>query len=1196
MYYESLTKQYPVSKTIRNRLIPIGATQDNIDRDNILNADLERGEKYKKAKHILDSYHRKVIEDSLKNRKIGNLDELSTLYFKSNRSVEESNKMSELMTKMRKEIASFFKKHENFKFLDKSKEIFDTILPKFVTTEEEYDIVSSFKGFTTYFTNYNAVRMNLYSDEEKSSTVAYRLINENLPKYLDNIRTYQIVKKNDISISEIEDELKDIFIPECYSNFITQENIDLYNSLIGKLNSQINLFVQKTKTRVPKMKELYKQLMSEKEGSFIEEYKDDDELLDSLNSFSNRLDSLINSKIIKDYIAILEASDGTGIFIKNDVALTSYSKICFSSWDSITNALIVDYDDNYTGKKKGEKYEEERKKILASKKSIELKTIGALFDSTGLPEYKRRLVDDVNKINEKKKEYSEIIKKHDRSRKISKNNDAIEGIKSYLDSIKELERDLKLLKGTGLEADKDINVSSTMEEILYSFIELDVIYNMTRNYVTKKPFSTEKFKLNFNRPTLLDGWDRNKEEANLGILLFKDNHYYLGIMNPAYNKCFRNVPTATSNDVYSKIEYKLLPGPNKMLPKVFFAKSNVDYYGPSQDILEKYELGTHKKGDSFNLKDCHGLIDFFKESINKHEDWSKFNFEFSDTSTYKDISDFYREVEKQGYKITYSDIDSSYIDSLVNEGKLYLFQIYNKDFSEYSKGNLNLHTIYFKMLFDQRNLDDVVYKLNGQAEVFYRPRSISEEEIILHKANEVIENKNINNEKKTSCFDYDLIKDRRYTVDEFFLHVPITANFGSTDKSQSMYNRIVNETLKADDTVNVIGIDRGERNLLYLTVVDRAGHILEQMSLNSIINGNHETDYHELLDRKEGDRLKARTNWKTIENIKELKEGYLSQIIRVIVDLMIKYNAIVVLENLNSSFMQKRTGKFEKAVYQKFEKMLIDKLNLLVLDKSREQRNALSVGGALNPLQLTAKFESFKMIGDQTGSIFYVPAYLTSKIDPTTGFVNLFYLKYESVEKTRDFFSKFESIKFNKEDYFEFKFDYDNFTDRASLTQWTVCTYGKRISKFRNKEKNNMWEDEILYPTVMLKELLTKYGVPYETGRELKSDIIAIKESDFYKGLVFIFNKTLQMRNSNTSGDEDYIISPVKNATGNFFISGIDNRLPLDADANGAYNIARKGIWVLEQIKKSEDLSKIKFKMTNKEWLSYAETHILEMI
>jgi CRISPR-associated protein Cpf1 len=44
--------------------------------------------------------------------------------------------------------------------------------------------------------------------------------------------------------------------------------------------------------------------------------------------------------------------------------------------------------------------------------------------------------------------------------------------------------------------------------------------------------------------------------------------------------------------------------------------------------------------------------------------------------------------------------------------------------------------------------------------------------------------------------------------------------------------------------------------------------------------------------------------------------------------MIIEYNAIVVLEDLNFGFKRGRF-KVEKQVYQKFEKMLIEKLNYL---------------------------------------------------------------------------------------------------------------------------------------------------------------------------------------------------------------------------------------------------------------------------
>ena len=187
------------------------------------------------------------------------------------------------------------------------------------------------------------------------------------------------------------------------------------------------------------------------------------------------------------------------------------------------------------------------------------------------------------------------------------------------------------------------------------------------------------------------------------------------------------------------------------------------------------------------------MIDFFKKSIDKHEDWCKFDFQFSDTKDYEDLSGFYREVEQQGYKISFRNVSVDYVNSLVEEGKIYLFQIYNKDFSPYSKGTPNLHTLYWKMLFDEKNLADVVYKLNGQAEVFFRKSSIVSEKPT-HLATQPIDNKNALNKKKQSTFKYDLVKDKRYTVDKFQFHVPITMNFKSTGNDN--INILVNEYIR----------------------------------------------------------------------------------------------------------------------------------------------------------------------------------------------------------------------------------------------------------------------------------------------------------------------------------------------------------------------------------------------------------------
>ncbi len=567
-------------------------------------------------------------------------------------------------------------------------------------------------------------------------------------------------------------------------------------------------------------------------------------------------------------------------------------------------------------------------------------------------------------------------------------------------------------------------------------------------------------------------------------------------------------------------------------------------------------------------------------------DTSLFNNE-DKINSYQSLDEFYKEINLYLYKISFRKISSEYINSLVEDGKIYLFQIYNKDFSSYSKGTPNMHTLYWKMLFDDTNMSDVCYKLNGQAEVFFRKSSIKIEHPT-HPANQPIENKNTLSNKKQSVFKYDLIKDKRYTIDKFQFHVPITMNFKGIGINN--INNLVNQFIQEQEDLHIIGIDRGERHLLYLTVIDLQGNIKEQYSLNEIINnynGNtYKTNYHDLLAKREKERMDARQSWKSIESIKELKEGYLSQVIYKITELMVKYNAIVVLEDLNMGFMRGRQ-KVEASVYQKFEKMLIDKLNYLV-DKKKQPEE---LGGTLNALQLTNKFESFQKLGKQSGFLFYTQAWNTSKIDPVTGFVNLFDTRYETREKAKAFFRKFDSISYNDEkDWFEFSFDYNNFTTKAegTRTNWTLCTYGKRIETFRDEKQNSQWASNEINLTEKFKEFFAKYNI--DINANLKESITAQESTDFFKGILALLKLTLQMRNSMTGTDVDYLQSPVADKNGVFFNSQTCNdSLPQNADANGAYNIARKGLWIINQIKNSSDVSKVKLAIPNKEWLQFAQ-------
>lgn len=1260
------TGLYSLSKTLRFELIPQGKTLENMH--SLIAQDEQRAKDYQQVKKIIDDYHKHFIDEALANVKLENLQQYYDLYVKRGKSDDDKKQLDNsivnnvitmgksdkdkkqldnIKTELRKNLIAAVKINEKFKNIFKE-ELIKKDLVKWLETqpsrqENEIEVIKKFSGFTTYFAGFHKNRENMYSDEDKSTSIAFRLIHQNLPKFIDNLLIFEKIKSSTIDLSPLSlllggTSLDDFFQIEYFKHTLTQTGIEFYNLILGGknnddgtklhgLNELINLYNQQQadkKNRLPKLKPLFKQILSDREGhSFVlAGFKNDGDVCETIHEYYASLNNSesIFTRILSMFCHINE-HDTKQIYI-NKSALTNLSTKIYGNWDVIGKALEYHYITQIDTKSNRTQASIKKKEAWLKQECFSIKFLEQViqhyitnqqleYTTTPLTitEYFAQLfASEDNLISQIINQYPIVATIINTVQADNKNliqaKDNVAEIKKLLDSIIEL---LHLCKTFVIKSDiaeKEHHFYSELEYCLEHLNPIIPLYNQTRNYLTQKPYSLEKFKLNFENATLLDGWDRNKETSNTSVLLRKDGCYYLGIMNKKHNRIFETIPQiAETNNSYEKIVYKLLPGANKMLPKVFLSTKGKATFKPSPEILANYAQESHKKGDTFDLDACHQLIDYFKDSINKHSDWKNFDFNFSATNTYEDISGFYREVESQGYKITFDTVPEQYINELVDTGKLYLFQIYNKDFSPHSTGTPNMHTMYWKALFSEENLANVVYKLNGQAEIFYRKKSIADDKTIIHPANQPINNKNADNTKQQSTFTYDLIKDKRFTMDKFQFHVPITLNFKASGRDD--INLEVKEYLKTNPQTHVIGIDRGERHLLYVSVVNPQGEIIEQFSLNEIINeykGNtYKVDYHNLLNQKGGDRLENRKNWGVVENIKELKEGYLSQVIHKICQLIIKYQAIVVMEDLNSGFKNSRI-KVEKQIYQKFEKMLIDKLQYLAFKKPQDNQPSI-----YNALQLASKFESFQKLGTQSGFIFYVPAWNTSKIDPATGFVDLLKPKYETVAKAQEFICKFDEIKYNpNKDWFEFSFDYSKFTEKADGTRldWTVCT--TNIPRYSwNRQLNNGKGDQQLFEiTKCLKSLFDSAKIKYQTSANLIEQIAAQTDKDFYVCLLKYLSITLNLRHNNgKSGadEEDYILSPVADETGSFFDSRVElakgkdehgnwvAKLPVDADANGAYHIAKKGLWVLQQLQIAENLKKVKLAISNKEWLKFTQ-------
>ena len=1253
------------------------------DMEKYLEKDRERAAQYSNLKSILDEEHKKLIERvfsdvsasirrlpaSAPGRKLLNETGTGILWSKlvEAEGQESFEKVQESFRKLIAELLNTDEKKKSLLEATPSKYIKD-MLSSPDLADSDRKTLSAFEKFACYLKGFQENRTNLYSAEAKITAISNRIVNQNFPKFLIGCRIMahiwkqypeiiQSAEKNLASILHGR-SLHDVFRPDGFDRCLSQSGIDAYNNLLGGftaeggaqkiqgINETINLYHQQHPEEVKKDKmfaqlpSLFKQILSERSTiSYIPEMFDSDHAVcEAIRTFLAEADLTQTMQTISDLLNSITPAD-SGIFVAANELNWISSKV-FGSWNQIERALD-DYAETLKSKKEQEKCLKKKYYSLAELGTLDFRSLTA--EDAAVPAvadfwHGQFFNQTADAVTNAVAEVQSVLNSPDyqpgnRDPLMRENADDVKKIKALFDSLLDLLHFLKPLRVDAPDADQ---VFYTGFNTVYDRLDTVVpLYNRVRNYLTRKPSEMKKTKLMFDCATLADGWDKNKESDNNAVILLKDENFYLAVIQPAQKKVdgkreqkvdFAKLETTDSGACFRKMIYKYLPTPSRMLPKVVFGKSNEALFHPSAELLRKYRADMHKKtSPNFDLGFCHELIDYFKACIAKHEDWSKFGFKFTDTAKYRGIDEFYNEISAQGYKMSFTSIPASSISDLIRQDKILLFQIYNKDFAPGATGRPNKFTLYWKQLFDENNLNDVVFKLNGEAELFLRDPSIRKP--FRHRKGEKLVNRTQKdgtpipepvhielcklangqlNENTLSpealsiwqsgqavvkTATHDIVKDRRFTVPKFLFHVPITINFKSPDGKYGI-NQRVNDYLRGNPDVKIIGIDRGERNLIYITLVDQSGRILLQKSFNTIPQKRPdktiELDYHAKLDLREKERDAARKNWTEINRIRDLKAGYLSQVVHEIAKLMVEHNAIVVMEDLNAGFKRGRTA-FEKQVYQNFERALITKLNYLVFKDAEES----APGFVRKGLQLANFFDSFEKLGKQSGFLFYVPPSYTSGIDPATGFVSLFQFgKYTNAAARKQFFESFESIRFKAgRSAFAFEFDYSRFpvpknAEPSKVRRWTVFSVGDRIV-------HRMKDTQTVRPTCVILGELQKRGVQVTDGFDLLEYIRGTDEdsrnASFFNAVFDAFRWTVQLRNSDK--ENDYILSPFLSPDGTFFDSRkATDGMPKDADANGAYHIAMKGLYLLQNRFHATDSKKIDLFISNRDWLDFMQT------
>lgn len=368
--------QYPVSKTLRFELKPVGKTLEHITREDLLQHDEKRAKDYKVAKTVIDNYHIDFIETVLSQASFDWKDLKAGIDAYKKKEID-AKKLEDVQKKYRGQIQKYFSKDERYKMLMAStpSDLFKELLPDFFVShpenKEKEQAVENFKGFATYFQGFQENRRNVYSSEAIPTAVPYRIVHDNFPKFLQNMTTYNyLLEKCPEVLSETEKELsdklsgktlKEIFSLDGFNSVLAQSGIDFYNQIIGGvaeapgqkklrgLNEFINLYWQQHKEfasnhhRV-KMIVLFKQILSDRSTmSFVlNAMENDSHVKSDIQDFYYTLaqEEQIEDKEISffdscnSFMDTFEAADMDKVYISAK-DLTFVSQVLFGRWDEL---------------------------------------------------------------------------------------------------------------------------------------------------------------------------------------------------------------------------------------------------------------------------------------------------------------------------------------------------------------------------------------------------------------------------------------------------------------------------------------------------------------------------------------------------------------------------------------------------------------------------------------------------------------------------------------------------------------------------------------------------------------------------------------------------------------------------------------------------------------------------------------------
>ena len=759
--YDEFTHKYKLSKTLRFELKPVGETLHWLGEHGVVEKDKDVDVKYQELKPLMDREHQDFIKRSLVPDKVADIDFSS--YGKALLKGKEGKKETE--TEAKKLYKAILTKMDGFKDIC-GKAVLDLVAQR---GKEEKDIADIFRGnkekklpgFSTYLTNFQKNRENLYKADGTATAVPTRVV--------ENFATYQMNQNR--SESKQHEVTFDV---GPYTNYFTQDYIEKYNKKVGEFNKEVKALRDQDKEHKGEyrlLKTLKNQILAEKETEVDDFEISEDNLKTRYQEFMG-LAQLFYSDAHNLLNTFVCGSTGDPLQ-KNDIYLTNRAINTLSRrWFIDGYGLEMDLTNKTKG---GKKPEQPKVRPFVSLAEVADfcgdKTVGEVFKESFIEKESLDINDLARKVfanqfqAELKKESVMLETKLEGrvsvDEEFSRTKDEdIHALKTRLDAGLHLVQLMKYFVvdgGKKAEApdDKNVEFYNELDRLvgdLRAKHEIVKRYDAFRHFFTKKLDAKDKIKLNFESGTPIKWTTRGYLFRNAD-----SGDYYAGVLvkgvgtekqfDPENSKLFGVYKTSSA---LQQLEYKQLKF-QTLAGRGYIRDFGVKYSEDPKAVEHLQELIRRQYLSKYPT-----LAPLVEEGFDDKKSFDK----------------RVGEIMSNCYELSMVPVEESYLFGKVKEGAIYLFEISNKDKRAKCNAKKNLHTYYFESLFEEgSNL-----KLNSQGtEIFFRDKQVKEKVIEKRGRKEVL-------------------KQRRYTEDKILLHLPIILNKDSVDALYpAVFNRRIND-------------------------------------------------------------------------------------------------------------------------------------------------------------------------------------------------------------------------------------------------------------------------------------------------------------------------------------------------------------------------------------------------------------------